>query len=88
MLRRILLECFGEVNAKDSAGWTKLHHATRVGRYEKCRRLVERGADLNISDEDGFAVMVAARYGHCQVSLPGQGRHQHKEQVWGMGGLR
>ena len=62
MLRRILLDCFGGgVNTKDGAGYTKLHHAAKDGQYEEVRRLVERGAHLNIRDNAGrTALMVAA----------------------------
>ena len=61
MLCRILLDCFDRgVNAKDSAGWTKLHHAAKDGQYEEVRRLVERGAHLNIRDNDGWTALTVA----------------------------
>ena len=37
-----------DVNERDRYGYTKLHRASEDGDYEEVRRLVERGADVNI----------------------------------------
>ena len=59
----------GNVNTQDGAGWTKLHHAARAGQYKEIKRLVERGAHLNIRDKYGVntAVMWAATWGHEDI---------------------
>ena len=41
-----------------------LHHAAKAGNLEVCKRLVERGADLNAEGQDGMKILpFAARYG-------------------------
>ena len=60
----------GNVNSQDGGGRTKLHRAARDGQYEKVRRLVERGADVNIKTKYGggaTAVMMAAWGGHREI---------------------
>ena len=57
-----------DVNTQDDDGWTKLHRAARDGQYKKVRRLVARGAFVNMRSYDGItAVMQAARGGHGDI---------------------
>ena len=67
--------CQGEAAMSDDVntqsgggGWTKLHRAALAGQYEEVRRLVERGADVNIKTKFGWtAVMLAAWGGHGDI---------------------
>ena len=57
-------------NTPDSLGYTKLHRAASNGQYKQVRRLVERGADVNIKTKWGWtwtAVMLAAGEGHREI---------------------
>ena len=56
-------------NTPDSLGYTKLHRAASNGQYEKVRRLVERGADVNIKTKNYgvTAVMEAAMREHGDI---------------------
>ena len=42
-----------DVNTQYRFGYTKLHDAAGAGQYEEVRRLVGRGADVNIRSEYG-----------------------------------
>ena len=58
-----------DVNTQDKHGWTNLHHAATLGQFEEVRRLVERGADVNIrNNKDGWAALIAAAVnGHGDI---------------------
>ena len=50
--------------AKDEKGNTALHGAAKAGNLEICQILVDRGADLNATGENGMKILpFAARYG-------------------------
>ena len=62
--------CFKDIKAKklckakDEKGNTGLHYAANAGNLEVCKRLVDRGADLNAEGQDGMKILpFAARYG-------------------------
>ena len=40
-------------NPDDDLGRTKLHEAAIEADFEECRRLIEQGEDLNITDKEG-----------------------------------
>ena len=56
-------------NTPDSLGYTKLHRAASNGQYKEVRRLVERGADVNIKTKNYgvTAVMEAAMREHGDI---------------------
>ena len=50
--------------AKDEKGNTALHGAAKAGNLKICQILVDRGADLNATGENGMKILpFAARYG-------------------------
>ena len=69
MLKLLCCTREDDVNTQDVFGMTKLHHAARDGQYEEVRRLVERGADVNIKTKyaGATAVMLAATWGHREI---------------------
>ena len=55
------MECFGE---------SSLHFASIKGMLEVVNRLLEKGADVNMQDEDGETALISACYGkHTAVAL-------------------
>src|SRR5204863_3841430 len=50
----LLLEAGGDINGKDSRGFTPLHEAARWGWNDVVRFLVEHGADLQAKDNRGM----------------------------------
>jgi ankyrin repeat protein len=49
-----------DVNARDNADYTPLMHAVRAGRLDLCRRLIDRGADLDASTHVGMNALMLA----------------------------
>ena len=63
---RKVAEC--DVNTRDKCGDTALHWAACEGRCEEVRRLVGRGAEVDIRNSDGLtAVMLAVRGDHGDI---------------------
>ena len=56
------------MNKKNEDGETELHRASVNGDIDKCRDLIKRGADLNISDDRRLtALMYASSSGHYDI---------------------
>ena len=53
-------------NTPDSLGYTKLHRAASNGQYKEVRRLVERGADVNIKTKN-YGVTVVMEGGNMET---------------------
>lgn len=49
-----------EINKKNLGGATALHLASRSGNYEIAKILIEKGADLNIEDNEGWTPLMRA----------------------------
>jgi len=55
-------------NARNSSGWTLLHHAACDGQKEIVQYLLDQGADVNAKANDGFTpIHVAAVQGHTET---------------------
>ncbi|CCH41444.1 Ankyrin [Wickerhamomyces ciferrii] len=48
------------INAKDSAGWTAVHHALSEGHGDVAVLLVKSGADYNVEDDEGLTPLKVA----------------------------
>ena len=60
----------GGVIDKDKFGWTALQYAVKFGSVECFRMLVQAGADIDITEEDGSSLLgMAATYGSDQCLL-------------------
>lgn len=58
----------GDVNARNSYGWTALTHAARVGNTELMTLLIEQGAAIDAQDESGATPLIrAATRGHLEA---------------------
>jgi len=56
------------INKKGLRGNTPLHNACKDGLFEKVKRLINHGADVNIINDDGTTVLhKAARSGHAKI---------------------
>ncbi len=67
---RLLLAAPGiQVNQKDKAGRTALHHAAKAGEITKIRLLLEHGADPHLKDKAGRLPVDVARYTDCEKVL-------------------
>lgn len=52
-LLKLLVDAQAGLTAKDSNGWTALHHAARNGRKDNCQFLLEHGASVSATTLDG-----------------------------------
>jgi len=57
----LLLNKCADINAKDKCGWTPLHYAVRMAKKAIVELLVNRGADLNVTNERGRTAFSLAR---------------------------
>lgn len=58
-----------DINAKDEKGQTAVARATLYGDTSEVRKLVKKGADVSIADDDGkFPLMEAAESGHVPIA--------------------
>ena len=68
MPRKVRKVAESDVNTRDDSGDTALHWAACEGRCEEVRRLVGRGAEVDIRNSDGWtAVMLAVRGDHGDI---------------------
>jgi hypothetical protein len=51
-----------DAKARDEHGGTPLHWAAALGRFRMARRLIEAGAGINTSDNNGFTPLDATNY--------------------------
>jgi ankyrin repeat protein len=67
---KALISARADVNARDKAwGMTALMFAVGHGYTEIAKLLVEKGADVDARDKDGFtALMMAAWQGHAEIA--------------------
>lgn len=56
-----LLDAGADIQAKDSDGWTPLHHAAFGASKPLVEELIKRGADVNAKDNDGILPVDVAR---------------------------
>jgi hypothetical protein len=57
---RIALKSTSNINAQDAYGWTALTYAVARGDKDMTKKLLAKGADANIVDEDGRSIMMHA----------------------------
>lgn len=69
---RVLLAAKASIDAVDTRGATPLHSAALLGNLNLVKLLVERGANVNARDHDGYSVLgaLAARGGEAATINP------------------
>lgn len=50
-----------DVNMRDPLGWTALHYAAEIGSEQICRLLIGRGADVNMTTNEGMTPLHLAQ---------------------------
>ncbi|KAG0483418.1 hypothetical protein HPP92_011502 [Vanilla planifolia] len=65
-----VIKATGGVGESDQNGWTALHVAAFKGRAEAVRELLERGAEVEAVDDEGYTPLrCALEAGHTEVAL-------------------
>lgn len=57
LFTRLLINSYGDANAKDEDGITLLQHASYRGTYELVKLISEKGVDINTRGDDGITTL-------------------------------
>src|SRR3989338_7090493 len=72
-IKKRMSQYANEINEKDIYGWTALHHAIQLNRFDLAQLLVQHGADMNISNMVGQTPLDLAQIsnrGHLLTHIP------------------
>ena len=70
VLNYLIVECSGNIDAKETDGWSALHHACRNNHVDCVRLLLQHGADINAKTVHSYTSLMTASYnGSCEAVM-------------------